>query len=79
MDIVHIIGLNVFNDIDIENCSDIRREVDVGGGGKIIDRTRSLTALTRNVSCLELYGQLGLYFKRLGNRYHTIVYVLINV
>ena len=50
-----------------------------GGGGKIIDRTHSRTALTRNVSCLVLYGELDLYFKRLGNRYHTIVYVLINV
>ena len=35
MDIVHIIGLYMFNDIDIENCSDIRRDVDVGGGGKL--------------------------------------------
>ena len=58
------------------NCSDIRRHVEVG---VIIDRTLSLTALTRNVSCLEYYGQLGLYFKRLDNRYHTIVYVFINV
>ena len=33
MDIVHIIGLYMFNDIDIENCSVIRRDVDVGGGG----------------------------------------------
>ena len=49
-----------------------------GGGGLIIDRTLSLTALTRNGSCFELYGQLGLYFN-LDNRYHTIVYVLINV
>ena len=50
-----------------------------GWGREIIDRTLSLTALTRNVSCLELYGQLGLHFKRLDNRHHTIVYVLINV
>ena len=34
MDIVHIIGLYMFNDIDIENCSDIRRDVDFWGGGE---------------------------------------------
>ena len=53
MDIIHIIGLYMFNDIGIENCSDIRTDVDVGGG-VIIYRTLSLTALTRNASCLEL-------------------------
>ena len=34
MDIVHIIGLYMFNDIDIENGSDIRKDVDVRGGGE---------------------------------------------
>ena len=72
----------MFNDIDISFkivLTYAEMWMPGGGGDKIIDCTLSLTALTRNVSCLELYGQLGLYFKRSDNRYHTIVYVLINV
>ena len=80
MDTVHIIGLYMLNDIDISfEIVLTYAEMWMSGGGKIIDRTLSLTALTRKESCLELYGQLRLYFKRLDNRYHTIVFVLINV
>ena len=75
MDIVHMIGLYMFNGIDISFRIVLTyAEMWMSGGGGIIDRTLSL----RNVSCLELYGQLGLYFN-LDYRYHTIVYVLINV
>ena len=56
MDIVHMIGLYMFNDIDI-SFRIVLTYAEMwmsGGGDNIIDRTLSLTALTRNVSCLEL-------------------------